>query len=291
MFETPILDLALWSWAIIGLAWSFVPVLFSLFGIGSVRCVADEDSFAAFDLDEDGQSRFEQLQAIGFQPVGTITESVWFLMAIHWWKRARIRYLATANRKCFASLYRVIANEPTRICLTTMTSGGGMVRTAMPGAGLSVDEETYMRAEIATCTVKELVAFHNENVALFTQRRQVSVERDTLEGYASANERQLRQQLRTECAKLLAIPIVVWGGPWLALILGMHYWENYELTERLFAISFGLASTAYFIFIKVMIPLLMAVSIRHRAQTADSDSQPAAGNSEEGQDDRSLFAS
>src|SRR5262245_44699239 len=142
LFDTVLICLAATS-----AAWTLGPFILSGFGLGWVHFNVSEDPADAVlrPGDEIGRQRFEQLQALGFEPVGAVTESAWLLYKIHWVKRITVRCLAMRDGKCFAALYRLTPYEPVRVSLTTITTDRGMVQTAMPGVGNEHHDERMLR--------------------------------------------------------------------------------------------------------------------------------------------------
>src|SRR5947207_1955627 len=137
MTEMDLGDELLWAAAVLGLVWALAPMVFSLCGWTIVRYTAEEDHAAVepSDDDPDYRRRYGQLRDLRFRPAGVVTERAWFLVFL-WFRRARVRYLATPDGQCFAGLYRLDPGEALRIALKTCTTGGGVVTTATPGTGL-----------------------------------------------------------------------------------------------------------------------------------------------------------
>ncbi len=196
MTEMDLLDQLLWAAAVLGLVGVLTPLVFTLCG-GTVLCItAEEDPAAAepADDDPDYRRRYGQLRDLGFRPVGVVTERAWFFL-FHWFWSARHRCLATPDGKCFAALCRLDRGEALRINLTTFTTGGGVVRTAAPGAGVQYHSECSVRTEFQGLEPDALLARHRECVDLFTRQQGVSAVSETLAGYAAADEDHERQML------------------------------------------------------------------------------------------------
>jgi hypothetical protein len=277
MFNLPMLDVLLWTCAIAGSVWALIPPLFAALGLGSVRLVADEDPTAATppDEDESGTARFEQLRSLGFRPLGTAIETVWFLAFIHWVKRFESRRLGTPDGKCFASLYRLSAYEPVRVCLSTITTGRGMVSTTMPGVGHETDEPTYVRAEVEECEAAELLARHKHNVARFVSERGLAVISETLEGYASVREKHTRSQWR-KIGPLSVFLVVIFfvGGffilPGLLCLDFLLWWFQGQGIAR--AVSLVFATAVYYVVVTWIWPRITARRRIERRQSKRKES-------------------
>jgi hypothetical protein len=190
-------DLALIACAAAGTVWAVLPPLMTALGVVLLRYSASEDPADAEPTgdDPDYERRVRQLGSLGFRPIGSVTERVW-LYGIDWFKASRIRCLATPDGQCFAALFRLTPGEPVRIALKTFLTGGGMVTTAMPGAGLQQDGATSSRIELQGVAPAELLARHREHVERFARERGLEVVRATLADYATADAAHDRQTLR-----------------------------------------------------------------------------------------------
>ncbi len=251
-------DELLWACAIVGSVWALVPALFHALGLTSIRAVIDEDPASAIpqEADEPAAARFEQLQKLGFQPIGKVYKTAWFFCAIHWARRFVTRYLATPDGKCFAAMYRLRDREPVRICLTTITSGRGMVRTAMPGAGLEVDEPTYLRTEMKGCHLADLFARHKLNVQRFSSQRGLAAISETLQGQQSVDLEIERNQLRNN-ASVYVLPGTFFLLPGIICLIALFSWFGSATTVPVLAIAAAFASTVYFLFLAVILPAMM----------------------------------
>jgi hypothetical protein len=225
---TVAIDWMLCAAAALGLIWMLVPLLMVSIGWRPVRVVVLEDplSVEPGPGDPSYRLRFSQLVAAGFQAVGTTTETCWFNTPLRWQRQSLQgeRWLASADRRTFVALHRVVLDEPVRFGAVTLLEGGGMVQTACPGAGLSGDVgPRHRRAEVQNVDVVDLLGRHRKNVEEFCGERGLSVREATLHELAVEDTACTRlalkeQKIRGYWQLLLAVLVV----PLLGFTLMWH---------------------------------------------------------------------
>ncbi len=246
----------LWILGCLGAVWALGPSLLHLLGLSWIRYVAQGDPLSveppAGDLDY--QRRFQELVELGFQPVGTVTEYLWFSQ-VHWFQIYPVRCLARGDGHCYASLYRLDPGEPLRLSLETFTSGGGLVRTVTPGADLQDITDTALRVEVPHARVPELLDRHQEHVQLFTEQRGLKAIPVTLQERAALDEEHDRRLLK----KIDSSTPNTW--PWnffvISTILGVLLLPRYfpDLpVNLLFPGALCVASLFYLAFMKAIFP-------------------------------------
>ncbi len=183
-------DLFLLAVGLCGATWAMTPAVMGLAGLSGLRYVAIEDPRLAPSQpdDTDYECKYQQLLALGFEPLGRLEERTWF-QGFEWWKTFTLRALATRDRKCFATLHQLHPDEPWRVSLTTLTTGGGLIRTTTPGADIRDMQDNYLRIELQPgIAMADLQSQHREHVELFTQQQGVTVVAASLADYAAVDE-------------------------------------------------------------------------------------------------------
>lgn len=112
-----------------------------------------------------------QLDALGFKPIGTYWEHVWFL-AYHWCLTSRERSFLSSAHGTFAAVYRYVVNEPLRVSFKTCFRGGAFVVTGNHSGNEAewVVTDKYLRWGRATNNLAELLALHRSEVEKFQAR-------------------------------------------------------------------------------------------------------------------------
>lgn len=194
----PIFD---WLLVIIGgcgAVWALTPPLFTLLGLAGVKNTPVEDPALAATGTEDAdyEARAIELAALGFEPVGLVTETMYF-QGIEWWKQFFVRIWANKDRTCYVSLYRLHPAEALRIALRTMTTEEGLVCAASPGAGVTDEQNNYLRREYPFGTpIQELLALHQRDVEGFSLARDVKTISGSLDEITKVEEAHERRLLK-----------------------------------------------------------------------------------------------
>ena len=253
--------------AALGLLWMLVPLLMVTIGWRPVRVVVLEDplSVQPGSGDPSYRLRFTQLVAAGFTPLGTTTETCWFNTPLRWQRQSLQgeRWMASADRRTFVALHRVVLDEPVRFGAVSLLEGGGMIQTACPGAGLSGDVgPRYRRTEVQNVDAVDLLGRHRNNVEEFCRQRGVVVREATLrelalEDTACTRLTLKRQKVRTYWQLVLLVSVVPLLG--LALMLNTPGREERHLHDL--AISALTAIALY----AVVRHHLLHVSLRQQA--------------------------
>src|SRR5262249_11072823 len=141
--------------------------------------------------DADYERRYQQFAALGFQPIGTSHETCWFINSHKWYWRSRgTRWMAKPDGLTLVTFHRMLADEPVRYGAVTVFERGGLVRTACPGAGATIDTDTYLRVEFPDIEPAELLAKHAEHVEAFGRRKSRTARAASLEDAVSEEETQ-----------------------------------------------------------------------------------------------------
>ena len=267
MPATVAIDWILCAAAALGLIWMLVPLLMVSIGWRPVRVVVLEDplSVEPGPGDPSYRLRFSQLVAAGFKPVGTSTETCWFNTPLRWQRQSLQgeRWLASPDGRTFVALHRVVLDEPVRMGAVTLLSGGGMVQTACPGAGLSGDfGPRNRRAEVQNVDAVDLLGRHRKNVEEFCRERGLVAREATLcelavEDTACTRLALKGQKLSSYWQLLLAILVVPLLG--LGLMLKTPGREGRHLHDL--AVS-ALTATAMFAVVRHH---LLNVTLRQQA--------------------------
>jgi hypothetical protein len=254
------LDGLLWTLAALAAAWAFAPPLVTLLGRWRIRCLAANTPQAVEPRpgDADYEARYRELLALGFQPVGVLTEEL-RLFAIHWYKAFPIHCLATPDGTCYAGLYRM-ADEPVRVKFDTFLTGDFLVRTVMPGVGWEDRDEWWLRLEVPTTSVAELYDRHRENVGWILRETKRSVLDATLEDCARIDEMTERQRTTRAGGAggiFFVLPGVFFLFPALLGLLATYLFFGVDALAVGTAGSCALGAAVYGLFLKVLLPWLI----------------------------------
>lgn len=145
----------------------------------SIRSRSLESPDAARPRGDDAlyQQRFDQFAALGFQPVGIETQITWFLSPWDWRRKFESRWMALPDGQTFASLTKMIPEDPWRFGLVTALSDGCIVRTSCPGVnGLENPLPNYRLSRLPGADPAELLKRHRDHVAAVCRERGATVE-------------------------------------------------------------------------------------------------------------------
>ena len=261
------IDRILCAAAALGLAWMLVPLLMVSIGWRPVRVTVTEDPLGVEpgSGDPSYRLRFSQLVAAGFRPLGTTVETCWFNTPLRWQRQSLQgeRWLASADRRTFVALHRIVLDEPVRFGAVTLLEGGGMVQTTCPGAGLSGDVGLRCRRnEVQNVDAVDLLRRHRNNVEDFCRQRDLCAREATLRDVAAEQATCTRLTLKGQKVGsywqiLLAVLVVPLLG--FALMLYTPGREDRHLHDL--AVS-ALTATAMFAVVRHH---LLNISLRQQA--------------------------
>jgi hypothetical protein len=248
-------EIILWVAAAAGAVWALGPPLLHRLGLYWIRFVAQDDPAGVEPGDDPDYARcYRELRALGFQPLGIVTEKRW-ITPIEWHREFSLRCLVSGDGLCFASLYRLTQDEPVRVSLKTLMTGEGMVTTASPGAGIPDIGETSLRIEMHAGNMAQLLSHHQDNVKLFAEQRGFTVTRVSFQERAARDEENDRRLLKKiETPVIYAIPAFCFLGPIaVAILLLQDRFSHLPMTSLLpGAVCFG--TLCYLAFLKVALP-------------------------------------
>jgi len=139
--------------------------------------------------DVDGEKRYGQFTALGFRPFGRTIESCWFMSPIklYWRSLEGERWLTSEDRRTFVSFHRLLREEPVRFSVVSYFDGGGVMRSACPGAGLLSDEaNAFWRTENRGVEPEQLLDRHQRDLEALHRRRGLEPRAMTLAEIAEA---------------------------------------------------------------------------------------------------------
>lgn len=207
-----LVDCLLMAAAIVGGLYVLIPPLMFALGLTRVRIEAHlrPDEAQPLGDDPDYAKRYQEFAALGFTPVGTTVEHVWFLNPLRWYRKSHqpLRWMISREGPFLASFHRLIPDEPVRFSVATLTSDGGKVRTTCPGAGASRLDGNSLTVVMKNVTPAELLANHSRQLEEFCRQRNVQACPPALSDMAAAEERSTKLVLRK-----------LWGGPKYLLFL------------------------------------------------------------------------
>jgi hypothetical protein len=222
----------LWCVAALAIAWVCLPKFLAL--LGQTRCaiaiVGGPGSLTPTDDDPDYADLFAWLHDLGFEPLGSRVEIGWFLP--NHWHRAGLpgRIFATANRDCFASLYRLYRGDPWRVVFGTVFTDDSLVTTADQMANLRIEQEGYLRWAYPSRDLAEVLRQHYLAVEDYRAADRRTVDAPNLEEICEAiryhEERYIRKRAPDLVLKSLSTTVMFLGAPaaFIGLRFGMGYW-------------------------------------------------------------------
>jgi hypothetical protein len=269
LFVLPTEPFTLFLWGVSALAVVLVcaPMLLAVLGLTRVRIEPTGGPETAEPAGDDGQyaDLFERLRDLGFQPLGSRVEIAWFYL--FYWKRTSLpgRILATPQRDCFVSLYRLFHGDPWRVCYATILTDGTLVSTANQMERLRIDRPGYYRRGYLTDDLADLLRLHQDAVEGFRSADH-TVDSPDLAGYCQVSSDRTQEYLRAngsgqafQCLQTALVPLAFF--PLMAgMFLGLQHW----------AVPFSIVAGA------VAYKLLMPLTIRSGAQKIRQQEQESA---------------
>jgi hypothetical protein len=189
-FDEPTFHLIVKILAGLGLAWVCLPMVLGLLGLSRVRVVGEQGPSLAEPGDDDPAyaALAAELTALGFRPRGLKTETAWCVgpsLKKSWVSRV----FATPQDDCFATVFRLVPDEPYRLCFSTVFTDGALVQSANQLGVLKIEFEDYLRWGDATIGRAELLRMHREVCAQFAAAGGRTVARASLAAFVEANQR------------------------------------------------------------------------------------------------------
>jgi hypothetical protein len=163
-----------------------------------------------------------------------------------------------------------------RVALHTPVSRGGLVTTAVPGAGAQHIDDQFLRTELQDIGPAELLARHREHVEQFVKERGLEAESDTLAGLAVRCEEHDRRQHRTGPPYgALAFFGVCFGVPSLIGLLAWQYLGPDLDPVHWVPLSLCFGTAVYAAVTNALIPYLIRQELqRQNPPTGDGDGRP-----------------
>ncbi len=154
----------------------WVPAIMFTFGLWRIDADLLDDPARAEPASGEPpyERRFRQFEALGFRAAGMTRTTGWFIGPLSWISRsgAGTRWMRLADGLMFVTFNGTPESESERISLTTLTDGGGLVRTScVHGPKQVKPTATYGRYAVEGAEPAELVAQQRENVAAFCRER------------------------------------------------------------------------------------------------------------------------
>jgi hypothetical protein len=254
MADFSTIDGVLWALAAFCLVWAFVPPLVTALGLYRVRGKAVEDPRAVEPPGDDPEyaQKYRELLDLGFAPMGVLTEHYW-LFAFHWYKAFPVRCLATADRTCYAAVFRFM-DGPVRARFDTCLDDGFVVRTVM-GEGWTDQDELCSRTEVATTSVADLYEHHRQHVEARGGVRGAVPTGSAFAWWAEYDQPAEKQRVQrvSSLASFLALPAIFLLIPALLCLPVLCQLFGAALARGT-AVSLCLGAALYFVFIKILIP-------------------------------------
>lgn len=190
----------LWCAAGLAAAWVFLPKL--LVVLGQTRCISTlvggPESARPTGDDPQYADLFETLTDLGFAPLGSRVESSWFLPTRLYRKGPAGRIFATAERDCFASVYRLFVGDRWHVTFCTVFTDDSLASTSNHMANLRIDQEGYLRWGCPSPDLAEVLQRHRRVAEDYRAADARTVDHPDLEGACEAiryhSERYLRRR-------------------------------------------------------------------------------------------------
>jgi hypothetical protein len=270
------IDNILWALAAVATVWAFVPPIVTALGLYRSYGTAVEDPQAVEPAGDDPEyeQKYHELLALGFAPVGVLTEHFW-LFAFHWYKAFPARCLATADRTCYAAVFRFL-DGTVRVRFDTRLDDGFGVRTVM-GEGWTDHDEFWSRTEVAEASVAGLYEHHRHHVEARGGVRGASAAGSAFPCWAEFDQAlgKERAQRVSSLAVCLAVTAIFFFAPALLSLLGIYLLFGAGALVRGVAVSLCLGAAFYFVLIKVLVPL--AARGQLSLNLADAPPEPDGG--------------
>jgi hypothetical protein len=257
----------LWGVAALAMVLVCLPMVLAILGFTRVRIEPTGGPETAAPAGDDGQyaDLFERLRALGFEPLGTRVEIAWFYL--WYWKRTSLPgcILATPQRDCLVSLYRLYRGDPWRVCFATILTDGTLVSTANQMERLRIDRPGYYRRGYVTDDLAELLRLHWDAVEGY-RTAGYTVDAPDMVGYCQTSSERTEEYLRDngsgQAFKCLqtALVVLAFFPLMTAMFLGVQHW----------VVPFSIVVSA------VAFTLLMPMTIRSGARRIREQEQEQA---------------
>jgi hypothetical protein len=220
----------LWLLAGIVIVWALTPLLLHVLGLSRyVQTIETRPADLAVSEDEsDYDDVFQQLRALGFEPLGAYRESHWFFF-FHWVKSFRTRVLVCHAHRCFACVYRLARGEQVRVAFVTCLGDSGLVWSSNSLETHHAEEEDFVRWGYVTDDLAQLFPLHQQLVEKLrspTREPEIGAGLSLLLGaVARINQRHPRQDRRLALHFLKVCLFALGTCPLVAvLVLGHDHW-------------------------------------------------------------------
>ncbi len=146
-----------------------LPSLLTYHGFTFLRySVVRDPNFAIPKWDSEHQSRHDELQKAGFELVGVVRERAWFIANEFTHTHYIPKYLSR-DGLTYVSVCRLGNDQITlRMAAASYTTNGVAILSSMPGVGLEIQSETYVRVEVRIGSLAKLLDAHAATVAWHT---------------------------------------------------------------------------------------------------------------------------
>jgi hypothetical protein len=191
----------LWAVALAATVWILVPAIAFAFRAGGIRTdVLPDVGPPTLPADEPtAQPTLAQLGELGFRAAGRTVQSGRFVSPTHWtWQQlGTTLWLVSADGGTYATLYRLVPDEPLRLSAITMFENGGFVRTACPGASAKdAWRPHYWRLDVRGVSAGGVIAKHQEQVAAFAREHGPQARAATIAELTAASDAAERPLVR-----------------------------------------------------------------------------------------------
>jgi hypothetical protein len=213
MLASSVVSAVLWAVALAATVWILVPAIAFALGVGGYRTdvLPDVGPPAVPGGDAELDPMLRGLAALGFRAAGrTLTTGRFTSPALWRWRQlGTTLWLVDPDRRTYATLYRLVPDEPMRISLITMFDDGGFARTSCPGVAAKDHwRSDYRRQDLRGAGADEIVARHQEQVDTYARERGTGPRAVTIAELTAAEnaaERPLVRKLAASGYSLTAI--------------------------------------------------------------------------------------
>lgn len=278
-----LLDIFLWLLVGASVIWAFAPPICSIMGFWRVRCTSRDDAQAVLPAgdDPDYESKFQQLSALGFRPVGVITEH-YRLFAFHWYKAIDYRFLATDDGMVCAGIYRMLV-EPASVRFDSIIDCGERghnVRTVtLKGAedGWETRDEYLTRVE-KNLPIAKLYEYHQNLVAQISAEKGAPTTPCSIHDLANVD---IKIE-KTRYHALVMLPFLTFPAVFVLVpavvilrVAYLLYWGEAAMM-RATAVALCLGGLTYLFFLSVLFPMAVkSIIAKANASGNPAEEQPS----------------
>jgi hypothetical protein len=224
MLASSVSSAVLWAVALAATVWILVPAIAFAFGVGGHRTdvLPEVGPPVLPGGDAALNPMLRGLAALGFRAAGRTVSTGRFPSPTQWrWRQlGTTLWLVSPDGRTYATLYRLVPDEPIRISLITMFDDGGFARTSCPGVAAKDHwRSDYRRQDLRGVGADEIVARHQEQVDTYARERGSGPRAVTIAELTAAENAAERPLVRKLAASGYSLVMAFLPAPLLAIPL------------------------------------------------------------------------